>query len=207
MNQRPDKQRLFFAVWPVPTALGVLAELRTAMRPLVPGRWLSPSRYHVTLAFLGAVAGTRMPELISMADRIRSPGFCLELDRWVWWPRSRVLALVPRLAERRTNGGAQLSGGEQQMLAIGRALMTNPRLLILDEATEGLAPVIRAEIWRCLRAIKGEGQAILIVDKNLDALAHLAERHAVIEKGRIAWHGDAARLRSEADTVRSLLTV
>ena len=96
MNQRPDKQRLFFAVWPEPTALGVLAELRTALRPRVPGRWLSPSRYHVTLAFLGAVAGTRMPELISMADRIRSPGFCLELDRWVWWPQSRVLALVPR---------------------------------------------------------------------------------------------------------------
>ena len=96
MNQQPDSQRLFFAVWPEPTALGVLAELRTALSPQAPGHWLSPSRYHVTLAFLGAVAGTRMPELISMAARIRSPGFCLELDRWVWWPRSRVLALVPR---------------------------------------------------------------------------------------------------------------
>ena len=96
MNQRPDSQRLFFALWPEPTALEVLAELRMALRPRVSGRWLSPSQYHVTLAFLGTVAGTRMPELISMADRICSPGFCLELDRWVWWPRSRVLALVPR---------------------------------------------------------------------------------------------------------------
>ena len=96
MNQRPDSQRLFFAVWPEPTALEVLAELRMALRSRVPGRWLNPSRYYVTLAFLGTVAGTRMPELISMADRIRSPGFCLELDRWVWWPRSRVLALAPR---------------------------------------------------------------------------------------------------------------
>ena len=123
------------------------------------------------------------------------------------WSEARVLALFPRLAERRANGGAQLSGGEQQMLAIGRALMTNPKLLILDEATEGLAPVIRAEIWSCLRAIKAEGQAILIVDKNLDALAHLAERHAVIEKGRIVWQGDAVRLRTEAQAVRALLTV
>lgn len=96
MTQRPDCQRLFFAIWPEPAALEVLAELRTTLRPRVSGRWLSPSRYHVTLAFLGEVAGTRMPELISMADRIRFPGFCLELDRWVWWPRSRVLALAPR---------------------------------------------------------------------------------------------------------------
>ena len=96
MRQRPDCQRLFFAVWPESGALDDLAELCAALRPRVPGRWLSPSRYHVTLAFLGTVAGTRMPELISMADRIRSPGFCLELDRWVWWPGSRVLALVPR---------------------------------------------------------------------------------------------------------------
>jgi branched-chain amino acid transport system ATP-binding protein len=118
-----------------------------------------------------------------------------------------VLALFPRLAERLGNGGSQLSGGEQQMLAIGRALMTNPRLLILDEATEGLAPVIRAEIWACLAAVKAEGHSILIVDKNLDALARLAERHAVIEKGRVVWQGDAAALKAEAQTVKALLSV
>jgi branched-chain amino acid transport system ATP-binding protein len=123
------------------------------------------------------------------------------------WTEGRVLALFPRLGERLGHGGRQLSGGEQQMLAIGRALMTNPRLLILDEATEGLAPVIRTEIWACLAAIKAEGQSILIVDKNLDALAALAERHAVLEKGRVVWQGDAARLAAEAAAVRGLLSV
>ncbi len=123
------------------------------------------------------------------------------------WTVKRVYALFPRLAERRANMGNQLSGGEQQMLAIGRALATNPRLLILDEATEGLAPVIRDEIWACLRTIKAEGQSILIVDKALDALATLAERHAVLEKGRVVWRGDAAALRAEAARVEALLTV
>jgi len=107
------------------------------------------------------------------------------------WTLDRVYALFPRLAERRGNMGGQLSGGEQQMLAIGRALMTNPRLLILDEATEGLAPLIRQEIWSCLAGLKADGQAILVIDKNVDALARLADRHYVIEKGRVAWHGSA----------------
>jgi branched-chain amino acid transport system ATP-binding protein len=123
------------------------------------------------------------------------------------WTLSRLYALFPRLKERRRNMGNQLSGGEQQMLAIGRALATNPRLLILDEATEGLAPVIRQEIWAVLAAIKAEGQAILVVDKDLAALGRLAERHVVLEKGRVAWRGDAARLRTEAAQVRALLTV
>ena len=123
------------------------------------------------------------------------------------WTVTRVYALFPRLAERRANMGNQLSGGEQQMLAIGRALATNPRLLILDEATEGLAPVIRDEIWACLRAVKAEGQSILIVDKALDALATLAERHVVLEKGRVVWRGDADALRAEAGRVEALLTV
>ena len=111
------------------------------------------------------------------------------------WTRERVYELFPRLAERRGHLGSQLSGGEQQMVAIGRALMTNPKLLILDEATEGLAPLVRAEIWACLERLKGEGQAILVIDKNVDALARLADRHVIIEKGRVAWTGTSDELR------------
>ena len=110
------------------------------------------------------------------------------------WTLPAVYALFPRLRERRRNMGAQLSGGEQQMLAIGRALMTNPRLLILDEATEGLAPLIRAEIWAVLARLKAEGLAILLIDKNLGAVMRLADRHVVIEKGRIAWTGSTEAL-------------
>ena len=100
--------------------------------------------------------------------------------------------------------GNQLSGGEQQMLAIGRALMTNPKLLILDEATEGLAPLIRAEIWACLARLKGEGQAILLIDKHLDALLKLADRHVVIEKGRVVWTGTSAALAADPERARAL---
>jgi branched-chain amino acid transport system ATP-binding protein len=117
------------------------------------------------------------------------------------WTLERIFALFPRLAERQTNMGNQLSGGEQQMLAVGRALMTNPRLLILDEATEGLAPIIRAEIWRCLADLKAQRQAILVIDKNLEALTRLADRHYVLEKGRIVWRGTSAELRADA-TIR-----
>ena len=113
------------------------------------------------------------------------------------WTRERVHELFPRLADRRGHLGSQLSGGEQQMLAIGRALMTNPKLLILDEATEGLAPLIRAEIWACLARLKGEGQAILVIDKNVDALARLADRHVILEKGRVAWTGTSDELRAD----------
>ena len=93
--------------------------------------------------------------------------------------------------------GNQLSGGEQQMLAIGRALMTNPRLLILDEATEGLAPLIRLEIWNCLDRLKGEGLSILVIDKNVKALTRLADRHYILEKGRIMWSGRSAELMAD----------
>ncbi|WP_425073479.1 ABC transporter ATP-binding protein [Sagittula sp. S175] len=105
------------------------------------------------------------------------------------WTLNGIYDLFPRLKERRRNMGNQLSGGEQQMLAIGRALMTNPRLVVLDEATEGLAPLVRADIWRCLERLKAEGEAILVIDKNVDALARFADRHVVIEKGRVAWTG------------------
>ena len=110
------------------------------------------------------------------------------------WDLPAIYALFPRLAERRRQSGAKLSGGEQQMLAIGRALMTNPRLLVLDEATEGLAPMIRAEIWQVLAKLRAEGQAILLIDKNLAAVMRLADWHVVIEKGRVVWQGDSAAL-------------
>ncbi len=123
------------------------------------------------------------------------------------WTLGRIERLFPRLAERHGQRAATLSGGEQQMLAIGRALMTNPWLLVLDEATEGLAPVIRAEIWATLAALKAEGQAILVIDKNLSALMRLADRHHVLEKGRTVWAGDAAALAAEGERVRGWLGV
>ena len=113
------------------------------------------------------------------------------------WTLDRVYNFFPSLAERRSHMGNELSGGEQQMLAIGRALMTNPKLLILDEATEGLAPKIRAEIWQCLTQLKREGQAILIVDKHLDALLRIADRHVVIEKGHVVWTGSSDALAAD----------
>ena len=115
------------------------------------------------------------------------------------WTLAKVYDLFPRLAERADSMGNQLSGGEQQMLAIGRALMTNPRLLILDEATEGLAPLIRQEIWRCLARLKAEGQAILVIDKNVAALTAIADRHYLIERGRIVWTGTSPELAAAPD--------
>ena len=113
------------------------------------------------------------------------------------WQAQRVFALFPRLAERRDHWAQQLSGGEQQMLAIGRALVTNPRLLILDEATEGLAPLVREEIWRALAQLRAAGQAILVIDKYLQRLIALADRHVILEKGRVAWSGSSAALAAD----------
>ena len=115
------------------------------------------------------------------------------------WTLARVFEFFPRLKERQNNRGNQLSGGEQQMLAIGRALMTNPKLLILDEATEGLAPLIRQEIWACLRRLKAEGQAILVIDKNVGALIGLADRHYIVEKGRVVWSGPSSALAADPE--------
>jgi branched-chain amino acid transport system ATP-binding protein len=123
------------------------------------------------------------------------------------WTLESVLDLFPSLAERADSMGALLSGGEQQMLAIGRALMTNPRLLILDEATEGLAPLVRAEIWRVLQRLKDGGQSILLIDKNVAALTRLAERHYILEKGRIAWSGSSAELKADAALQKRYLGV
>ena len=113
------------------------------------------------------------------------------------WDLERIYGVFPRLKERQHHLGSQLSGGEQQMLAIGRALSTNPRLLILDEATEGLAPVIREEIWRCLAALKAAGQTILVVDKYVHRLMDLADRHFILERGRLVWEGDSAALNAD----------
>ena len=121
------------------------------------------------------------------------------------WNSPRVLALFPRLAERSHHLGSQLSGGEQQMLAIGRALVTNPRLLLMDEASEGLAPLMRAEIWRCLEVLKSAGQAILVVDKNVETLTRIAQRHIIIEKGRIAWTGSSPELKGNEAVQRRYL--
>ena len=123
------------------------------------------------------------------------------------WTLARVLALFPRLDERRRQLARTLSGGEQQMLAVGRALMTNPKLLILDEATEGLAPVIRAEIWGCIEALKAQGQSILLIDKNINVLKRIADRHYIIEKGRTVWSGSSTDLAANAELVHRYVGV
>src|SRR3989440_5112427 len=113
------------------------------------------------------------------------------------WTVERVFELFPKLQERADNMGNQLSGGEQQMLAIGRALVTNPHLLILDEATEGLAPLVREEIWKCLGRLRAAGQTILVIDKYIERLVRLSDRHTIIERGRVAWQGTSAELAAD----------
>ncbi|MEM1297801.1 MAG: ATP-binding cassette domain-containing protein, partial [Pseudomonadota bacterium] len=123
------------------------------------------------------------------------------------WTLAEIYELFPGLAARRASMANLLSGGEQQMLAIGRALMTNPDLLILDEATEGLAPLIRAEIWSVLERLKARGQSILVIDKNIRDLARIADRHLVIEKGRIVWSGNSDDLMGDAELMHRYLGV
>jgi branched-chain amino acid transport system ATP-binding protein len=123
------------------------------------------------------------------------------------WTLEKVCSLFPRLAERMGSMANLLSGGEQQMLAIGRALMTNPRLLILDEATEGLAPLVRAEIWRCLTQLKAAGQALLVIDKNVEALARLADRAVILVKGEVVFEGRPDELKSQPELMHRHLGV
>jgi branched-chain amino acid transport system ATP-binding protein len=123
------------------------------------------------------------------------------------WTLEQVYAFLPRLADRRRHWGDQLSGGEQQMLAIGRALMTNPRLLVLDEATEGLAPLIREEIWDRLAVLKGDGLSILVIDKTVDALSRLCDHHLILEKGRVVWQGTSEALAADPATRDRYLSV
>ncbi|NHC62535.1 ABC transporter ATP-binding protein [Paenalcaligenes suwonensis] len=123
------------------------------------------------------------------------------------WTLDRIYSIFPRLKERYRNLGSQLSGGEQQLLAIGRALSTNPKLLILDEATEGLAPLVREEIWRCLDMLREAGQTILVVDKYVQRLIRLADRHVILEKGHVAWEGSSAELDSDRSLWKTYLGV
>lgn len=123
------------------------------------------------------------------------------------WTIERIFSMFPQLEQRQASMGNLLSGGEQQMLAIGRALMTNPKLLILDEATEGLAPLIRDEIWACLQRIRDDGVSILVVDKNVADLIKLANRHYVLEKGKVVWTGSSDELRSSKDVQHQYLVV
>ena len=143
----------------------------------------------------------------SRCARTWSPPRPTALGNAAPWTLARTFDFLPRLAERQRNMGNQLSGGEQQMLAIGRALMTNPKLLILDEATEGLAPLLRQEIWSCLARLKREGQAILVIDKNVGALIKLADRHHIVEKGRVVWTGTSDALARDSDLQHRYLGV
>ena len=162
------------------------------------------------IARLGLGPGARGPADLPQPLGAREPG------RRRGQPRAatpipgrsaRTFDFLPRLAERQRNMGNQLSGGEQQMLAIGRALMTNPKLLILDEATEGLAPLLRQEIWSCLARLKREGQAILVIDKNVGALIKLADRHHIVEKGRVVWTGTSDALARDSELQHRYLGV
>jgi branched-chain amino acid transport system ATP-binding protein len=162
--------------------------------------------YRVAQAGLGLVPEGRriFPSLTAEENLLATAAARFGAARW---GLREVYALFPPLAERRRHMGNELSGGEQQMLAIGRALMTNPKLLILDEATEGLAPLVRAQIWSCLAQLKAEGQAVLIVDKHVDALMRIADRHVVIEKGEVVWTGSSAALGAASEVRARYLQV
>lgn len=151
--------------------------------------------------------GRRIFPTLSVLENLTATAAEAADGRRASWSLGRIFEMFPRLKERQGQMGALLSGGEQQMLAIGRALMTNPELIILDEATEGLAPLVRQEIWACLEMLKAEGQSILVVDKNIDALARLADRHLIMDKGRIVWSGDSAALTADPELGHRLLGV
>ena len=158
--------------------------------------------HEIAQAGIGLVPeGRQIFPNLSVAENLRTFHRPPVIEGGAEWTFDRVLDLFPRLRDRVDHAGSHLSGGEQQMLAIGRALMTNPRLLILDEATEGLAPMIRIQIWDCLATLKAAGQSILVVDKNIAALTRLADQHFILEKGRVVWRGDSAAL-SDDTTVK-----
>jgi branched-chain amino acid transport system ATP-binding protein len=162
--------------------------------------------YRIAQAGLGFVPEGRQvfPTLTVEENLIATAAARFAAPRWTL---DRVYGFFPQLAERRRHLGNELSGGEQQMLAIGRALMTNPKLLILDEATEGIAPLLRQEIWNCLARLKDDGQAILIVDKHIKALIKLADRHTILEKGQVVWSGTSRDLLAEPEVTRRYLQV
>ena len=154
--------------------------------------------HEIARAGIGLVPeGRQIFPNLSVAENLRTFHRPPVIGGGAEWTYDRVLELFPRLRDRADHAGSHLSGGEQQMLAIGRALMTNPRLLVLDEATEGLAPIIRTQIWDCLATLKAAGQSILVVDKNIAALTRLADQHFILEKGRVVWRGDSAALSGD----------
>ena len=163
--------------------------------------------FRIAMAGLGLVPEGRQifPNLTVLENLVATA--TNRLDATDPWTLDKIFELFPPLAARRQSMGAQLSGGEQQMLAIGRALLTNPRLLILDEATEGLAPLIRAEIWRVLRRLKDAALSILVIDKNVQTLAAFADRHYIVEKGRVVWSGDSEAFRNATDVQHRYLGV
>ncbi|WP_427309833.1 ABC transporter ATP-binding protein [Cupriavidus sp. H39] len=180
----------------VKSIMGMLAPRRGSIR--LAGRDLAgqPS-YRVAQAGIGLVPEQRQvfPNLTVRENLVATAHNRQQLQ--APWTLARVYALFPRLQERQHNLGANLSGGEQQMLAIGRALMTNPRLLILDEATEGLAPLVREEIWACLARLRDTGLSMIVIDKNLGPLLRLADRHHIVEKGEVVWQGNSDQLRAQ----------
>jgi len=183
----------------VPSKAGSIAFDGRAMRGL--------ASYRVAQAGLGLVPEGRQifPNLTVRENLVATAAN--RSGRASPWTLDRVYALFPNLEARARNYGNQLSGGEQQMLAIGRALMTNPKLLILDEATEGLAPLIRNDIYRSIGALKAEGLSILVIDKDVKALTRVADRHYVLEKGRVVWSGSSAELAAQEDVQHRYLGV
>lgn len=175
----------------------------TAGRVLINGVDLTGAAPHrIARAGLGLV-----PEGRQIFPMLSSYENLMAVARPGSWTLDRVLALFPRLAQRLDHAGGKLSGGEQQMLAIARALMTNPALLVLDEATEGLAPLIRDEIWSCLETLRAGGEAIIVVDRNIAELSRFVDRHLVMENGRIVWQGNSAALMQDAEIIRRHLSV
>ncbi|HLU19377.1 MAG TPA: ABC transporter ATP-binding protein [Pusillimonas sp.] len=165
--------------------------------------------YHIARQGLGLVPEGRQvfPNLTVEENLVATARAAARHGGTSEWTLKRVYEFFPRLQERKDNLGGQLSGGEQQMLAIGRALMTNPRLLVLDEATEGLAPIIRAEIWQALTALKEQGMSQIVIDKNVAALLPFADRHYVLEKGKVVWSGSSDELRQNSEIVEQYLGV
>ena len=168
----------------------------------------APPPFEIASSGIGLVPeGRQIFARLSVAENLKTFYQPPADEQTVHWDFDRVLTLFPRLADRLSHAGSHLSGGEQQMLAIGRALMTNPKLLILDEATEGLAPLVRQQIWQCLETLKQDGQSILIIDKNVRAIAGLADHHYILEKGRIVWQGNSDSLLSSPDLTSRYLGV
>ena len=185
----------------VKTIMGMLAPLRGSVTVAGEALQGQPS-YRVARAGVGLVPeGRQIFPTLSVRENLVATAHNRQRGEQPW-TLDAVWRMFPRLHERERNLGANLSGGEQQMLAIGRALMTNPRLLILDEATEGLAPKIRAEIWQCLEGLRKTGIALIVIDKNIGPLLRLADRHYILEKGRVVWQGRSEALRADPELLQ-----